>query len=91
MSNQPDYVTTYNDFWKDLVENPDGTLNHDQLMRELADYHMVMGQVRQVYCHITNGRISKLNTLANTVIAVADERIEEIVAEALADLPGEAL
>ncbi|WP_037935378.1 hypothetical protein [Streptosporangium roseum] len=91
MADQPDYVKTYDDFWKDIVENPDGTLNRDQLMRELFDYHVVMEQVGQVYCHITNGRISKLNTLANTVIAVADERIEEIVAEALADLPGEAL
>ncbi|MEV4246993.1 hypothetical protein AB0J63_26715 [Streptosporangium canum] len=91
MTVQPDYVKTYNDFWKDIVENPDGTLNHDQLMRELADYRMVMEQVSLVYDEITGGRISKPNTMAGAVLGVANERIEGIVADALAEQSGEAL
>ncbi|MEV8638913.1 hypothetical protein AB0395_45390 [Streptosporangium sp. NPDC051023] len=91
MADQPDYEKTYNEFWKEIVEHPDGTLDRDQLMRELADYRMVLREVGLVYDHITGGRISKPNTLATAVMAVADDRVEEIVAEALAERVGETL
>ncbi|MBN6054548.1 hypothetical protein JYK22_21580, partial [Nonomuraea sp. RK-328] len=74
-----DYEKTYNDFWKDLVENEDGSLNRDQVMRELSDYHHLLEQAAEVYSHVTGGRISKTNTIASAVTAVADERIDEIV------------
>ena len=48
-----DYEKTYNDFWKDLVEDDNGSLNRDKVMRELADYHNVMQQVSLVYDDIT--------------------------------------
>lgn len=90
MSDQPDYVTTYDTFWKRIVENSDGSINRDQLMRELFDYHTVMREVAEVYCHITGGRISKVNTSASAVIAVADDYANELVTEALAERSGQA-
>lgn len=36
------YQEEYEDFWKCIVENENGTLNKDQVMRELSDYSMVM-------------------------------------------------
>jgi hypothetical protein len=80
-----DYQATYNDFWKDLVENEDGTLDRDKVMRELSDYHHLMQQATDVYSHVSGGRISKPNTMAFEVIAVADERIDEIVDEEIRD------
>ncbi|MGS2645900.1 hypothetical protein [Streptosporangium sp. G12] len=89
MAEQPDYVITYDKFWKDLVEHPDGTLNRDQLMRELADYHAFMGSASEVYSHVTGDRISKVNTAAHAVISVADERVDELLSEELRDIAEE--
>lgn len=90
MSDKPGYVQTYEDFWKDLVENPDGTLNRDQVMRELHDYHHLMTQATLVYDHVTGGRVSKPNTLASDVVAVADERVGEIVETEIRDRAADA-
>ena len=56
------YQQEYEDFWKDIVENEDGTLNKDQVMRELSDYSMVMDNCARAYCLMTKQRISKQNT-----------------------------
>lgn len=72
----PDYVQTYDDFWREIVENPDGTLNRDQVMRELHDYRTLLEEVPKAYDEVTGGRLSKPNTAAQHVIAAVDERIE---------------
>ncbi len=59
---EKDYKKEYEDFWKEIVENEDGTLNKDQVMRELSDYSMVMSNCALAYCEMTNQRISKQNT-----------------------------
>ena len=56
------YMDKYNEFWKDIVENEDGTLNKDQVMRELSDYSMVLDNCSDAYYAMTNGKISKQNT-----------------------------
>ena len=60
---EKDYKKEYEDFWKDIVENEDGTLNKDQVMRELSDYSMVMDNCARAYCLMTQQRISKQNTM----------------------------
>lgn len=57
------YIDKYNNFWKDIVENEDGILNKDQVMRELSDYSLVMDNCARAYCLMTNQRISKQNTM----------------------------
>lgn len=78
----PDYVRTYRDFWRDIVEHPDGTLNRDQIMRELHDYHHLMEQAAIAYSEVT-GRISKPNTMAHHVIGEAEERTQEAIKDAV--------
>jgi hypothetical protein len=80
-----DYEQEYDEFWRDIVEQPDGTLNLDQVKRELADYAGLMRRVAEVYEHVTGGRISKPETLASAVIQVHDEHVMEVVEHALAD------
>lgn len=58
-----DYEINYEEFWKDIVENEDGTLNKDQVMRELSDYSMVMDNCSRAYYAMTDGIISKPNTM----------------------------
>lgn len=60
---QKTYQEEYEDFWKGIVENEDGTLNKDQVMRELSDYSMVMDNCARAYCLMTHKRISKQNTM----------------------------
>jgi len=69
----------YEEFWKDIVENPDGTINLDQVKMELYDFKVVMDEVSQVYCDITNGRISKPNTLHQHVIDIVEEDRQKLI------------
>jgi hypothetical protein len=79
-----DYEATYDEFWRALVENPDGTLNLDQVKRELHDYRWMMSQVPEVYSHVTGGILSKPNYEARSVINVADEHYQITVCEEVA-------
>jgi len=72
------------DYWKNWVY-PEGA-TPEQIQNELVDYKMVMGIASEVYDHITHGRISKPNTLAREIIAVADEVAQELLDEELAEL-----
>ncbi len=76
-----DYEKTFNDFWKEIVCNADGSLNINNVKQELHDYLQVMNQVCIVYDHVTGGRISKQNTMAFEVTAEADRNYEELYAE----------
>jgi hypothetical protein len=62
----------YNDVWKQIIENNDGSLNLDQIKKELFDYWNFMEDCSLVYSHVTGGRISKPNTKAFEVISEAD-------------------
>lgn len=68
-----DYKEKYENFWKSIVENEDGTLNKDQVMRELSDYSMVMNNCASAYSTMTKGRISKQNTKFFEVENIFDE------------------
>lgn len=59
---ETNYIDKYNSFWKDIVENEDGILNKDQVMRELSDYSMVLDNCADAYYLLSNGKISKQNT-----------------------------
>lgn len=80
-----DYAKDYDEFWKEIVENPDGTLSKDKVMRELADYRFLMEQAAKVYCHVTRGRVSKTNTFSTPIIQTHDELCSEDEEEARAD------
>ena len=67
------YQEEYENFWKDIVENKDGTLNKDQVMRELSDYSMVMDNCARAYCLMTKQRISKQNTMFFEVEGIFNE------------------
>ena len=56
----------YNNFWKGIVENEDGTINKDQLMRELSDFKAILSEVPKVYCEVAN--LSKPLTDSQVII-----------------------
>lgn len=70
---EEDYIKKYNEFWKDIVENEDGTLKKDQVMRELSDYSMIIDNCTLAYSEMSAGNISKPNTKFFEVKALFDE------------------
>jgi hypothetical protein len=80
-----DYEDLYESYWKELVENPDGTLNLDAVKRELFDFHFVMSEVPKVYDHITGGGLSKANYYASGVISLAEEVVAQRINWAIED------
>lgn len=80
-----DIEAEWEKLWKDIVTNPDGSINIEQLKKELYDFSYVMEQVPKVYCHITGDSLSKIMYPAETVIRVADDYTSEIVEREMAD------
>ena len=85
---QEDYETTFEEFWKEIVESPDGSLNIDQVKRELHDFWVMMGEVPKVYCHVSGGLISKANTCSEAVIEEADAVLDRMIQERLEEEKG---
>jgi hypothetical protein len=71
------------EFWSGQVY-PEGA-TAEQVQAELTDYRTFMHETAIVYDNITNGRISKVNTLASVVISVAEECYQDDLQQALAD------
>lgn len=63
----------FDDLWAKIVLNPDGSLNVEQVKRELFDFKIVMGEVGKVYMEISGGRLSKLDYTAEAVLGVVEE------------------
>lgn len=82
---EADIIENYNQFWKHNVETQSG-INLTQIKRELFDFSFLMDQASAVYMHITNGRMSKTNYDANTVIGEADDYFEERLSEETEEL-----
>ena len=60
----------FQEFWKDIVCNDDGTLNPIAVKNELSDFSFMLEQVPQVYGEITGGRLSYPNYDAETVLTI---------------------
>lgn len=71
------YENCWESFWKNIILDENGSINIDQLKRELADFSMVMDNVSKVYCELTSNRMSKAHYLANDVISCVNSVQEE--------------
>jgi hypothetical protein len=81
-----DYQKTWIEFWRPICTCKDGSLNLDQIQRELHDFKTTMDNVSKVYCHITGGKLSTPNYPAATVINVYEEEVTRKIDEAIADV-----
>lgn len=59
------------------------------LLAEHTDVMNISGEVAKVYVHVSGGRISKPNTIAEQVIAEADEHYERTLAPDVPDAEGD--
>lgn len=79
---EPDYMITYREFWAHIVEL-EGSLNFDQIARELHDYREMMCEVSKVYEELAG--LSKPNTAAVHILDGAERRYAEIYADFACD------
>ena len=84
----PNVEQVYNDFWKPIIEK-DGTLDVDQMKKELYDFYVMIGEVPKVYCHITGNKLSKPLYPAETVIRAADDYTDQLIEEAIKEFKEE--
>ena len=75
----------YEEFWRNIVEQEDGSINADAVMRELHDFGMLIEGASRVYMHATGGRISKPNTDPDAVCSVIDDYVQEVAEEAVSE------
>lgn len=87
MSTEPDYMITYREFWADIVEK-DGTLNLDQVARELHDFRAMMREVSKVYEELAG--LSKPNTAAVHILDGAERRYAATYADFACDRASQA-
>lgn len=80
-----DYEKEYEEMWKSIVENEDGTLNKDQIMRELSDFSMLIGNLSKIYCYISGNVCSKPNVSPEVVIGLFDEHLNTRYSEGYDD------
>lgn len=72
--NKEEIEKNYNEFWKDIVEKEDGTIDIEQVKKELYDFSIVMGNCTNAYMKMTDGNISKPNTHFFEVINIFEEK-----------------
>ncbi|MGE9752946.1 hypothetical protein ACQP3R_08545 [Bacillus inaquosorum] len=54
-----DYKDVYESFWKQIIEDETGSINKDQLMKELCDYKYLLDSIPGVYEEVTCNTVSK--------------------------------
>lgn len=81
-----EYEKTYQEKWKEIIENKDGSLNKEQIMKELFDYSIMLENVPIVYKEVTGGLLSKPHHSANSIICEFENYIERLIGRDLEDI-----
>ena len=65
--------------WKDILGNPDGSLDVDSVRRELHDYAVLFKSVQTAYSRLTGGEINHPFTQLDVLISYVDLYYEEMM------------
>lgn len=68
----------WNNKWKEIFQKEDGSIDVEQLKKELMDFSDLIHNATTVYCHVTGNRLSYPTYPAKTVIGVYEEYLEEL-------------
>lgn len=77
MRDQIDPEENWNIIWKEILENPDGSINKEQLKLELADYSDMIDRMTTLTYRLTNGILSYPTYPVETILAVHEEVLED--------------
>lgn len=74
------------EFWSKHFLNKDGSINIENLKKELYDLDFCHDQISKVYCTITGNKLSYSNYYADTIIGVYEQEIQDAYDEGAADI-----
>lgn len=83
-----DYKKEYEEFWKDIVEDENGNFDKEQVMKELADYSMVIENCTKAYSLLSKNNISDPRVNFYEVEKIFDESYsdDEVIIEDMKQL-----
>ena len=83
-----DYRQEYEEFWKDIVEDENGNLDKEQIMKELSDFSMVIDNCTQAYYLLSKNKISDPTTMFYEVENIFNEEYsdDEIIIEDMKEM-----
>ena len=70
-------IDNYESVWKEIIENPDGSLNKEQVMKELHDFSILIGNISKIYTYMTGSIVSKPMVDAHIIIGLCEEQLQE--------------
>ena len=76
---KPKHEIVWEEFWKDICSNNDGTPNFNQIKKELADFNFILDQLPKIYSNLTGGLLSKPMYEASTIINKVDDYYKECI------------
>lgn len=75
----------WEEFWKDIILNKDGSVNLDQLKKELFDFSDMIHRMMDLTCAITNERMSYATYSVKNILSVAQEVRDDEIAQQIED------
>lgn len=63
------------EYWKEFICNDDGSVNVDNLKKELSDLDFIVDQVSEVYCALTGQTLSKPFYYADIIIGLHNDEL----------------
>lgn len=63
--------------WKEILEKPDGSIDKEQLMKELYDFSKLISNLSKIYCYISGNRASYPTIHPETVLQLFEEELKE--------------
>jgi hypothetical protein len=74
----------WEEFWKPICTHPNGSINLEQIKKELADYSFLLEQVPKVYEEVSG--LSKVNYKAEDVIKAYRDKTQIIINDILDEM-----
>lgn len=75
----------WNDTWKDILIKDDGTVDIEQLKKELFDFSEMIDRMVKVTCAMTRDRLSKPTYPPHILIGEMELAIEEDIKDRIKD------
>lgn len=74
---EKDIQANWEGTWKEILENPDGSINKEQLKLELMDFSDMIYRMSTLTCEITQNRMSYSTYAVSDIMGVVEEVREE--------------
>lgn len=71
--------------WKEILVLPDGSVDVEQLKKELADFSVLIRNIPEVYMGVTGGMVSKPMTDPDVVLSLHSEYVNRMCEECVED------